>query len=215
MEHIFFDLDGTLTDSALGITRSVKYALNKYGIVENDQNKLNMFVGPPLKDSFMNIYGFSEEKATEAIDFYREYYAVTGIKENSVYLGVEDMLKNLIKAGKKLYVATSKPEHYAKQILEYFGLSEYFEFVGGATMDEKLVAKADIINYVMTACNLNQKSQIIMVGDREHDILGARAQNIKSIGVLYGYGNLKELQNAKADFIAKTPNDVAEIILKQ
>ncbi len=214
MEYIFFDLDGTLTDSALGITRSVKYALNKYGIIENDQNKLNMFVGPPLKDSFMNIYGFSEEKATEAIDFYREYYAVTGIKENSVYLGVEDMLKDLIRAGKKLYIATSKPEHYAKQILEYFGLSEYFEFIGGATMDEKLVAKADIINYVINACNLTEKSQIVMVGDREHDILGAKAHNIKSIGVLYGYGNLEELQNAKADFIAKTPNEVTKIVLK-
>lgn len=214
MEYVFFDLDGTLTDSALGITRSVKYALKKYGIIEEDQSKLNKFVGPPLKDSFMNLYGFGEEQAVEAIQVYREYYEVTGIKENSVYFGVEDMLKALKNAGKKLCVATSKPELYAKQILEFFNLDGYFEFVGGASMDEKFVTKADIINYVADSCSLSDKSKIIMVGDREHDILGAKTFGVKSIGVLYGYGGLDELKEAGADFIANTPNDVANIILK-
>ena len=154
MTHIFFDLDGTLTDSALGITRSVKYALKKYGIDETDHSKLQKFVGPPLKDSFMDIYGFSEDKATEAIGFYREYYAVTGINENSVYDGIFDTLNALKNAGKKLYVATSKPELYAKQILKNFNLLEYFDFVGGASMDEKFVDKCDIIAYVADSCNL-------------------------------------------------------------
>ena len=215
MQYIFFDLDGTLTDSALGITRSVQYALKKYGIDENNQSMLNNFVGPPLKDSFMKYYGFSEDKAQEAIWVYREYYEVKGINENFVYDGIEATLKALKDAGKKLYVATSKPEQYAKQILKNFNLLDYFTFVGGATMDEKLVEKCDIIKYVATANNLlKEKSDIIMVGDREHDIIGAKKFGVKAIGVLYGYGDLEELNGAGTDFIAKTPDELIKIILK-
>ena len=134
---ILFDLDGTLTESGIGITRSVAHSLRKFGIEETDQARLDRFVGPPLIDSYVRYYGFSHEQAVLAVEYYREYYAVTGIFENRVYDGVETMLKALNDAGKICVLATSKPEHYAVQIMEHFGLSRYFSCVAGATMDEK------------------------------------------------------------------------------
>lgn len=203
---ILFDLDGTLTESGIGITRSVAHSLRKFGIEESDQAKLDRFVGPPLIDSYMRYYGFSREQAVQAVEYYREYYAVTGIFENRVYDGVEAMLKALKAAGKTCVLATSKPEHYAMQILDHFGLASYFDCVAGATMDEKRTHKADVIAY---ALEKNGKTgTAVMVGDRKHDILGAKAHDLDSIGVLYGYGSREELETAGATYLAETAEEI-------
>ena len=208
-DTILFDLDGTITESGIGITRSVAYALKKHGITETDQNKLDRFVGPPLIDSFMRFYGFSAEQARQAVEDYREYYAVTGIFENRVYDGVVELLQALKAAGKRCVLATSKPEHYAVQILEYFHLAEYFDFVAGATMDEKRTNKADVIAYALEQTGV---AHVIMVGDREHDVLGAKAHGLPCIGVLYGYGSREELESAGATHIVETAEEILGLI---
>lgn len=200
----FFDLDGTITDSSLGITNSVIYALKKYGIEEKDYGKLCRFIGPPLTESFQKFYGFSKEQSIEAVKFYREYYTVKGIYENRVYDGFEDVLKNLRKAGKKLVVATSKPEPFAKTIIEYFHLDSYFDYIAGMELDGGRGMKADVIQYALEACQIADMSRVLMVGDREHDVLGAHKIGIDCLGVLYGFGTREELEEAGADHIAET-----------
>lgn len=212
-KYIFFDLDGTLTDPMTGITRSVQYALKSYGIEEPDLEKLTPFIGPPLKDSFMKYYGFSEEKATEAIGRYREYFAVTGIFENQVYDGIPRMLKNLKDRGKTLLVATSKPELFAEQILEHFHLKAYFSFVGGASMDEVRVKKEDVIAYVMESVRMADVKEAVMVGDREHDIIGGKKNGMDTVGVLFGYGSRQELKAVGADILAASVKELEEILL--
>lgn len=209
-EIILFDLDGTLTESGIGITRSVAHSLRKFGIEEPDQAKLDRFVGPPLIDSYMRYYGFSREQAVQAVEYYREYYAVTGIFENRVYDGVETMLKALRDAGKTCVLATSKPEHYAVQILEHFGLASYFSCVAGATMDEKRTNKADVIAYALEKAGKAGKA--VMVGDRKHDIQGAQAHGLPSIGVLYGYGSREELVTAGATYLAETAEEILKFV---
>lgn len=205
---VLFDLDGTITESGIGITRSVAYALEKYGIHETDQAKLDSFIGPPLIDSFGRLYGFSPAQAREAVEAYREYYGTKGIFENRVYDGVEEMLRTLHEKGKRCILATSKPEHYAQQILAHFGLSRWFDVVAGATMDEKRTDKTSVIAYALEKAGIVKKSTTIMVGDREHDVLGAKAHGLPCIGVLYGYGSRQELENAGADYLAETPLDI-------
>ncbi len=212
--YILFDLDGTLTDPGVGITKSVQYALRSYGIEEPDLSKLYPFIGPPLKDSFMRYYGFPEEQAAEAIGRYREYYAVTGIYENQVYEGIPQMLERLKAAGKVLCVATSKPDKFAVQILEHFHLGSYFALVGGASMDEVRVEKSEVIKYTLESAGIEDPSQVVMVGDREHDVFGARKNHIDTIGVLYGYGSLKELKQAEAWKIAESVEDLGKLLLE-
>lgn len=208
-EVVLFDLDGTLTESGIGITRSVAHALRKHGIEEPDQKKLDRFVGPPLIDSFMRFYGFTAEQARQAVEDYREYYAVTGIFENRVYDGVIPMLQQLKAAGKRCILATSKPDHYAEQILEHFGLAPYFDFVAGATMDEKRTNKADVIAYALEHTG---GRPAVMIGDREHDVLGAKAHGLPCIGVLYGYGSREELEAAGASCIAATAEEILKFV---
>lgn len=207
---ILFDLDGTLTESGIGITRSVAHSLRKFGIEEPDQARLDRFVGPPLIDSYMRYYGFSREQAVQAVEYYREYYAVTGIFENRVYDGVETMLQALNDAGKICVLATSKPEHYAVQILEHFGLARYFACVAGATMDEKRTNKADVIAYALE--KVGKSGKAVMVGDRKHDIEGAKAHDLDSIGVLYGYGSREELETAGATYLAETAEEILKFV---
>ena len=214
IEYVFFDLDGTLTDAGLGITNSVAYALKKNGIEPPPREELFKFVGPPLVDSFIKYYGFTPDGARKAVDDYREYFRDRGIFENSVYDGVVELLESLKKAGKKIVLATSKPEHFAKIVLSHFELDKYFYFVAGALMDETRTKKGDVIRFVLDSCGSPNKESVIMVGDRSHDVIGAKEHEIRSIGVLYGYGSRDELVNAGADFIAATPEDVTEIILK-
>lgn len=211
-KYIFFDLDGTLTDSAEGITNSVAYTLNHYGISVEDKKSLNVFVGPPLVESFMKYYGFDLEKARASVGIYREYFEEKGMFENAVYPGIPELLTGLKKDGFKLYVATSKPEQYSIKILEHFGLAEYFEMIGGADMNETRVHKGDVIRYVCESCGLTDPSEIIMVGDRENDMNGARQNHMEAIGVLYGYGSRKELEEAGASRIAETVEELSKVL---
>ena len=211
MNHtIFFDLDGTLTDSAPGIIHSVQYALKKYGI-EAEENDLRSFIGPPLVHSFQERFGFDHDKALEAVTFYREYFTAGGMFENSVYQGVEEMLQKLKEDGLVLAVATSKPELFSKQILEHFALTRYFDFIGGAAMDESRATKVEVLSYALQELEVDP-AKAVMIGDRENDIEAASLLGTESIGVLYGYGSKEELSNAGAKYFADTPMDICRII---
>ncbi len=202
---VLFDLDGTLTNPGLGITNSVAYALKKYGIDVKDRTELYKFIGPPLLNSFQDYYGFSEEQAVQAVEYYREYYQKTGIYENYIYEGIPELLKELKAEGITLLVATSKPEPFARLIMEHYHLADYFTYIAGATMDNKTrVKKADVIRYAMQNCEAEDKKKLVMVGDRKHDILGAKEVGMDSIGVLFGYGDREELEQAGATYIAET-----------
>lgn len=201
--YILFDLDGTLTDSAEGIINSVIYALNKKGIQETDRAKLTVFVGPPLLDSFMKYYGMTEAEAKDSIVKYREYFSEFGWKENLVYDGVPQMLKQLKEDGRHLFVATSKPEVFAKRILEHFDLAEYFEYIGGSTLDGSISSKDQVISCVLDQIGREHIQEMVMVGDREHDVIGARENGLPCIGVLYGYGDRAELETAGAAAICE------------
>lgn len=210
-KYLLFDLDGTLTDQGLGITNSIMYALQKFGIKVEDRTSLYKFIGPPLRDSFEAFYGFSREDSELAVQYYRENYKEKGLYENEVYDGIEELLIQLKERDKSLLVATSKPEPFAIRILQHFNLYNYFDFVAGATMDEARNKKADVIQYAMESFNI-EKSSAIMIGDREHDIIGAKENNLDSIGVLYGYGSHDELKNAGAMFLVEKPLDILEYV---
>ncbi len=208
---LLFDLDGTLTDPFDGITNSVLYALKKCGITETDRKKLAAFIGPPLMESFQVFYGMSEEASGRAVAFYREYYADKGIFENRVYDRIPETLAALAARGKKLYVATSKPEFFAEKILEHFQLAPYFSGVAGATMDETRTRKADVIAYALGRFSLPQV-QSVMIGDRMHDVAGAKQNKLPCIGVLYGFGSREELLAAGADMLAETPEALLPLL---
>ena len=194
-DYIFFDLDGTLTDSSLGITNSFIYALKYYGEKIPSYKKLCTFIGPPLLETFKIQFGFNDE--------------------NSVYQDIPEILQKFKTAGKHLVVATSKPEKYSVQILKFFNLAKYFDFICGSNMDESHSKKDEIIASGLKKCNIktdDQKSKVIMIGDRLHDIIGAKKNGIKSAGVLFGFGNLSELQNAGADYIIKTVTDLEQFL---
>lgn len=209
---VLFDLDGTLTDPGEGITNSVAYALNKFGIEVADKTTLYNFIGPPLIDSFMKYYNMSYEDGLRAVEYYREYFGVTGIFENAMFDGIPELLEEIKKSGRVVSLATSKPEQYAVRILEHFNLTQYFDFVGAATMDESRSKKADVITYTLDKLNVTDKSMVVMIGDRHHDIDGANQNGLDSIGVLFGYGNRKELETAGATYIAETVNDILKFL---
>ncbi len=213
-ETILFDLDGTLTDPAEGITNSVAYALRKYGIEPPERRELYCFIGPPLADSFRKYYGFSEDEGQKAVEVFREYFRERGIFENVVYDGIDNLLFDLKKAGKTVVLATSKPELFAKQILERFGLMKYFDVVAGATFDETRVKKDDVIAYALEQLGDIDISSCVMVGDREHDVKGAAVHGIPCIGVLYGYGDRVELENAGASKIAESVEALSKLLQK-
>lgn len=211
-DYFLFDLDGTLTDPKEGITKSVQYALRHFDIEVNHLDELCCFIGPPLKDSFMEYYGFSEKQAREAIDIYREYFSGKGLYENKAYDGVAEVLQSFLAAGKKLYVASSKPEIFVRKILKHFELDSFFLFMGGADMEETRVKKADVIRYVLKECGIRYLDKTVMIGDRKHDVLGAKETGIASVGVLYGYGSRQELKEAGADVLAETIFDLQNLI---
>ena len=206
-----FDLDGTLTDSSVGITKSVIYALKKYGIEEEDQKKLYAFIGPPLTESFQKFYGFSAEQSIEAVEYYREYYREIGIFENKVYEGMKETLRHLKEKGKRLMVATSKPEPFARRIIRHFGLASYFEYVAGMELDGGRGTKAEVIAYALQSCGIDDRGKTVMVGDREHDVIGAKKEGLDCIGVLYGFGSREELEKAGADWIIEKPEELCEL----
>ena len=215
-DYYFFDLDGTLTDPAEGITNSFVHAIKYFGLEVPSYEKLCTFIGPPLVATFQNEFGFDDEKSMEGVKKYREYFAQKGIFENKVYDGIEALLAHLRLKGKHLLVATSKPEEYSVKILEHFGLTKYFDFICGSNMDETRSKKEEVIEYALEKCREADKtgfdkSKVLMIGDREHDIIGAKKNGIKSCGVLYGYGNRQELEAAGADYIVDNVRNLLEL----
>ena len=206
---ILFDLDGTLTDPQVGITKSVQYALRCMGIEEPDLAKLIHFIGPPLAESFRECYGMSNDQARQAVQYYREYFSITGIYENGVYAGIPELLSQLVTSRKVLAVATSKPQIFANQILQHFSLAEYFSVVAGSNLDGTRVEKAEVIAYALQQLPPIGDKHVLMVGDRKHDIVGAQVNAIDSLAVGYGYGSLSELQAANPTYFVRT---VAELI---
>ena len=212
---ILFDLDGTLTDPGVGITNSVMYALEKYGIIVSDRSELYKFIGPPLMQSFENYYGFDKNEAERAVSLYREYFRDRGIFENQVYDGIKQLLGTLKAKGKVVGLATSKPEVYAKQILEHFELDGDFDFISGSMMSGERTDKGEVIAWAVQLLGEKQKQkytaeEMVMIGDREHDVIGARKNRITSIGVLYGYGSREELTEAGADAVVSSVGELAE-----
>lgn len=212
-ENILFDLDGTLTDPKEGITNSVAYALERFGITVPDKQTLEVFIGPPLADSFTEYYGFNNEDAIKAIAIYREYFRDRGIFENCVYPGISEMLEKLKKAGKTLILATSKPEVFAKRILKHFELSQYFFTVTGSLLDNTRTDKHEVIESALLAAGISDRLHTVMVGDRMHDIIGAKKSFLPSVGVTYGYGSRAELDKAGADIIVESVSELTALLL--
>ncbi|MBQ0050557.1 MAG: HAD hydrolase-like protein [Treponema sp.] len=208
---LFWDLDGTLTESGPGITNCVKYALESFGIHETDENKLKLFIGPTLLYSFTEFYGFDEAKARQAIAKYRERFSTIGLFENSVYEGIHETLKELKNRGFRMFVATGKPEIFMGRILDKFELTQYFEFAAGTDLEETRTHKDQVIRFVIDKIGLEEErkaGKILMIGDRKHDIEGARKNGMDCAGVLWGYGTKEELTEHKAKYIINTPSEL-------
>ncbi|WP_028402227.1 HAD family hydrolase [Ectobacillus panaciterrae] len=210
---ILFDLDGTLSDSKMGITKSVQYALQKMGIDEPNIDKLECFIGPPLQVSFAEYYDFDEEKVQKAIDFYRERFKEKGMFENELYSNIPLLLKSLKEQQYTLVVATSKPTVFSEQILKYFHIDQYFELVVGSNLDGTRTAKTEIIQYILDKYNEYSLGDFIMIGDRKHDIIGANNTGIDSIGVTYGYGSFEELSDSHPTHIVNSIEEIKDILI--
>lgn len=208
-EYVFLDLDGTLTDSSEGITRGVQYTLDHFGIHEEDAQKLLGFIGPPLYRSFMDQYGFSMEKAYEAVAFFQGYYAEKGAFENRPYPGIPALLHTWHSEGRQLVLATSKPEIHARRILEHFGMADDFHLIVGSDIEETRVEKDQVLAHALKSLGLKQTPRAVMIGDRKFDVLGAAKHHIPTLGVLYGFGSRKELEDAGAAWIAENVQELA------
>lgn len=209
--YCLFDLDGTLTDPGEGITRSVAYALSFFGIEVKDRTTLYPFIGPPLVDSFSTFYGFSPEQARQAVERYREYFSRQGIFENELYPGIKELLEDLKRHGVRILLASSKPELYARKILEHFQLLPFFDFVAAATMDDTRSKKTDVVRYALESCGISP-DRAVMIGDRHHDIEGAKDNTLESIGVLWGYGSREELSAAGATLLAESVPQLVSLL---
>ncbi len=217
-EYLLFDLDGTLTDPKLGITTCVQYALKAFGIEEPDLDKLEPFIGPPLKDSFMEFYGFDEQKAEAAVEKYRERFKTVGLYENEIYRGIPEMLLTLQQNGMHLAVASSKPTVFVEKILEHFKIKQYFEVIVGSELDGTRVNKDEVVQEALRRLFRDkpvEKDKVYMIGDRKFDVEGAKAQGIEAVGVSYGYGSLEELKEAQADYIVRSVAELEKFLFRE
>ena len=216
-KFFLFDLDGTITESGPGIMNAAAIALKSFGIEEKDPAKLRLFVGPPLDKSFVERYGFTTEDAWKAIAVFREYYTVTGLFENSVYSGIEDMIKDLRSKGFITAIASSKPQPQVNTVLDHFHISDLFDTAVGCELDGTRSNKSEVIKEVLRRlkerCSDYSTDKVIMVGDRCYDIDGAHAMSLPCIGAVYGYGSRKELEDAGADYIADTVWDLHKLLI--
>ncbi|MNH94770.1 5'-nucleotidase [compost metagenome] len=208
--HVLFDLDGTLTDPKVGITKSVQYALHRFGIEVNDLDQLNSFIGPPLMLSFQELYGFTEAQANQAIRYYREYFQDQGIYENELYDGMIELLSLLKNQNRTLVIATSKPAVFAERILSYFHVDMYFDFICGSELDGTRSDKAEIIQYILTRMQISNHAAI-MIGDRKFDIIGANQNDVDAIAVAYGYGSKQELTESHPKYYADSVTQLYEL----
>ncbi len=214
LQYVLFDLDGTLTDSMLGITNCARYALEKFDIYPQSQEELLPYIGPPLIYSFSTFHGLSREDAERAVVYYRERFSTIGWQENEVYEGIPELLNELVGRGVALMVATSKPELFTHRILEHFDIAKYFTFVAASTMDEKRSEKVDVIAYLLEKHPEISAKNCVMVGDRKYDILGAHQCGLPAVGVLYGYGDQTEMEEAGADYILEDVSTLRDFLLK-
>lgn len=213
MQYILMDLDGTITNSKEGITKAIQYALKAVNIYEENLDNLCRFIGPPLRETFVGHYGFSEEESEIATKVFKKYFEETGIYENVVYDGMEELLIKLKAAGKTIITATSKPEIHARSILKHFGLDQYFDDICGASYDESRSEKEEVIQYALEKNKITDYSSVVMVGDRRYDIAGAKKFGIRSIGVLFGFGSREELEEAGADLISETVEGIYDAVM--
>ncbi|MCF7811393.1 HAD-IA family hydrolase [bacterium] len=210
---ILFDLDGTLTDSAQGVTNSIRYALSKFDITEDDPKKLLRFIGSGLDDSFRDIYSFSDQQASDAVDYYREYFREIGINEHTIYPGIKDLLSDLSEQGCRLCTATLKPKIFTEIILKHYNIFDLFEVIGAPELDEKRINKSVIIKRVLEKLSDVRLSETVMVGDRDHDIEGAKENGITGIAVRWGYGSEEEIRNSNPDYIAGNVQGLRDILM--
>ena len=212
-QFIMFDLDGTLTDPKEGITKSVQYSLKYFGIEVENLDELLCFIGPPLWDSYKKYYNFSKGDTDTAVKKYREYFSEHGIFENVMYEGIDDLLANLKAKDKTIILATSKPGVFAEKILRHFNLREYFSFISGAELDGRRSDKYESVNYALENYKIISPDFAVMIGDRDLDIIGAKKAGVLSVGVLYGYGSYDEFNDAKADFIVSSVNELGNLLI--
>ena len=208
--HILFDLDGTLTDSAPGITNAIIYARKKWGLTPGVNADYYKFIGPPMPQSFEQFWGFSHEDAVRFLDDYREYFGEKGLFENDVYPGIPALLRALREDGRRLYIATTKPTGFSCRIAEHFGIAEYFDMISGSDL-QKTNTKYTVIERIRETCDIDMSSAV-MVGDRSHDVEGAHLHGIPCIGVTYGFGGREELLDAGADYIADSVSALSDIL---
>lgn len=213
-KYCLFDLDGTLTDPAPGITASVAYALEMFGIEVSERAELNKFIGPPLVYSFKTYFGFTDDMAKQALLYYRERFSAGGLYENEIYPGIAELLKNIKVGGGKVILATSKPEEFAAMILEHFDILKHFEFVAGNTLDETRPEKRQVIEHIINNYPDISSENTVMVGDREYDVLAAKEFSLPSVGVLFGYGSLEELKTAGADMLAEDVPALSALLIE-
>lgn len=218
-KYCLFDLDGTLTDPREGITKSVQYALKKQGIEEPDIRKLEFFIGPPLRDSFMQAYGMSREKAEESVAFYRERFAPIGVLENKIFEGIPQLLKELSENGVKIAIASSKPTVFVHQILEHFGIKEYFDVIVGSELDGRRDTKEEVVEEALKQLGIlemaasDRQAACAMIGDRKFDIQGAKAFGLAGVGVRFGFADEGELEAEGADYIVDTVKELQKLLL--
>ena len=210
--YIFFDLDGTIINSEEGITKATQYALKKFGI-EADRKSLISFIGPPLSESFKEHYNFKDEEIVKGIEYFREYFKTSGINEHTLYEGIENLLSSLKENGKTIVLATSKPEIFAKDILNQYDITKYFDYICGASYDEERSSKADVLKYALDVVRPKSLLKCVMVGDRKYDVLGAKEVGIETIGVAFGFGGKEELTNAGAKLVVDTVSQLLDVLI--
>lgn len=212
-KYILFDLDGTLIDSKVAITNSAAFALKKMKNIVLESHELTHFIGPPLLDTFMACYNFTQDEGKQAIEYFRMNFKTTGIYENDLYDGIKSLLKDLREKGYVVAIATSKPTVFAKQIIEHMSLTSYFNCINGSFLDGRRTLKKEVIQSVLNDLEISDVKDVVMIGDRKHDIIGGKSLNIDTIGVRYGYGIGHELDQCKADYIVDTVESLRKLLL--
>lgn len=207
-DYYLFDFDGTLCDTTEGIFNSVIYSLKCFGIEENDREKLRFFVGPPLFESYKTLYGVTDEEAKYLIEKYRERYRVKAAEESALYDGIREMLSGLKAKGKKIAIASSKPEIFVKEISDHHNISQYYDFISAEQLNKNHSSKEELINTCLDFFGNPPKETVLMTGDRFYDIDGANAVGLDSAGAIYGFGTENELREAGATYILSSPDEL-------
>ncbi len=211
-KYLLWDLDGTIVNTFEGITKSFAKALESYGIYVKDMNELSCVIGPPLYDAFVQFFGFSDKDANDGVAKYRERYNKTYIEESELYDGIKETIQALSSLGFKHILATAKPQHFAEGLLSHYGLIDEFTFVAGASLDKSRNSKTKVLDYILKTLNLEDVSELVMIGDREFDLKGANQFGIDAIGVLWGFGSYDELNQSPHIYLAKDAKDLYNYI---